>query len=47
MYEQKKTVETRVDPAERAVWARPELRQLKAGAAEAANGGNADLGVLS
>ena len=44
MYEQKKTVETRLG---RAVWQRPELRQLKAGAAENANGGTTDSAVLS
>ena len=47
MYEQKKTVETRIDTTERAEWTRPELRQLKAGLAETANGGTTDLTVLS
>ena len=47
MYEQKKTVETRFEAAGRSAWERPELRQLKAGAAEAANGGTTDSAVLS
>ena len=44
MYDQKKTVETR---AGRAAWQRPELRQLKAGSAESANGGSTDNVILS
>ncbi|HEX6375683.1 MAG TPA: hypothetical protein VFZ91_08170 [Allosphingosinicella sp.] len=47
MYEQNKTVETHIEPAERAEWAKPELRKLEAGAAEGAGGTGTDNTVFS
>jgi len=38
MYEQNKTVETHIEPAERSKWTKPERYRLEAGDAESSTG---------